>query len=104
MIDTTFERWADQNAGFDAAMDAAGDDPIAQLSAHLRAAGLHASLDSGRSFKRPCTFCGTDERPRELVRIGRYGDGSSIERPVCEPCKPLADARQKPRLREGWPS
>lgn len=103
MIDSLFERWADRNAGYEATMEAAGDDPIKQLCALLKPSGARVDVDLGRSTALPCTFCGS-KGDNDLVKIGRYGDGSSLERPVCTRCKPIAEARSKPRLREGWPS
>lgn len=107
MIDRTWERWlekAEREAAYEAAMEAAGDDPFAQIDASLMLAGTRATFDFGRSTHRACTFCGTTERPRDLVTIGRYINGELLTRPVCLRCKPLAEARQMVRLREGWPS
>ncbi len=84
MIDTTFERWAEQNAGLDAELEAAGGDPFKTLGVLVRASGTHATFDLGASFERPCTVCGTTLEPRDLIQIGTYLDGSELRRPVCE--------------------
>jgi hypothetical protein len=84
VIDTAFEHWAAQNAGFDAEWAAAGDDPIKMLCVALRRSGARLTFDLGASFERPCTVCGTTSEPRALIRIGTYLDGTAIERPVCE--------------------
>jgi hypothetical protein len=47
----------------------------------------------GASFERPCTVCGTTAEPRQLIRIGTYPDGDSIERPTCLRCRVLLHLR-----------
>lgn len=99
MIDTAFERWAAQNAGFDAEWAAAGDDPVKMLCVALRRSGARVSFDRGRSIAHPCTFCGRTDEPRNLVTIGRYTSGEELTRPVCARCMPIADAaRMKPEV------
>lgn len=79
MIDTAFER----HGVVEARLLAAGDDPIALLSALLRDSGARVTFDLGASCRNPCTTCGAPG-PHELVRIGTYPNGEPIARPVCE--------------------
>lgn len=87
MIDTTWERWADSEAGFDAAWEAACNDPIKMLGVALERSGRRVSFDLGRDYTKPCTCCATTTERRELVAIGRYPNGSRIERPACLRCR-----------------
>lgn len=105
MIDRRWEAWAEREAGMGAAWEAADGDPFKILSLLIRRSGGKATFDGGRDITKGCTFCGTKKRPRELVTIGRYLNGRSLTRPVCERCMPIAEAvRMKPEavLRKGW--
>lgn len=72
-------------------------DDINNLSELLKAAGAKPTFDPGRSNTHPCTFCATTAEPRELVDIGTYYDGSTLTRPVCTRCRPLAEPRKEGR-------
>ncbi|NUO50691.1 MAG: hypothetical protein HOV80_17710 [Polyangiaceae bacterium] len=63
------------------------------LGCLLRGEGFVVTLDPGRNFTLPCTFCATTDSPRELVALGTYFGGEEIERPVCAECKPIASAK-----------
>jgi DNA-binding NtrC family response regulator len=70
-------------------------DPIEELSDLLREAGVTVTFDRGRDITHPCTFCGS--RPvhggvHDLVDIGTYPNGNALTRPVCEACRPIAEA------------
>ena len=84
-------------------------DAVARLGAALSAAGAVVTLDPGRNNTNPCTFCG---RPPHrgafhLRDIGRYPDGDTITRPVCEGCSHLAEPHERGlsqvKLVEGLP-
>lgn len=53
---------------------------------------MRVTFDSGRNFTHPCTFCGKQNQPHELVTIGRYSNGDELTRPVCSDCMPIAKA------------
>jgi hypothetical protein len=69
-------------------------DPVAELTAVLRDAGVRPTLDRERNVTHPCTICLTLAHPRQLIEIGRYtrkmggniNPGDAIERPMCASC------------------
>ncbi len=73
------------------------DDPIRELDALLKEAGLRPTFDQDRSIAKPCVICGEDDKPRELITIGTYTrrmggnlqPGDRIERPMCKRCEEL---------------
>ena len=107
MIDAMWERWSEQNAGIEVEEARCGDDFVELLCLYLRRADAQVTIDPGRNYTLACTFCGTSKEPRELVVLGTYQNGSSLERPVCARCRPMADMKRlRPVasiLREGWP-
>lgn len=69
-------------------------DPITELGLLLAAAGARATFDRHRNLTHPCYRCGTTERPRDLVTVGRYLrpfgggllPGDRLVRPLCKSC------------------
>jgi hypothetical protein len=79
-----------------------------QLAALLKESGARVTFDSGRDITKPCTFCGTPADPTHQLRdIGRYPNGNTITRPVCEDCSEVGEAYERGlsqrKLLEGLP-
>lgn len=75
-------------------MCAEAQDPTEELAALLAAADAPVTFDGGRDNTHPCTFCGKPPAStHDLVTIGRYLNGQSLTRPVCEGCLPRAKAK-----------
>ena len=63
-------------------------------------AGLRITFDRGRNVTLACTFCGSDDGPRELVALGTYYQGDVLSRPVCAACMPVANLRAAKKVSE----
>lgn len=70
-------------------------DPVRELTEILREIGARPTYDHERNLTDPCCRCGTVDRYRDLVEIGRYTrpmggglrPGDAIVRPMCERCR-----------------
>ncbi len=84
-------------------------DAIEKLGCALKRSGAKVTLDPGRNITYPCTFCGRAPHAGvyRLRDIGRYPNGDTLTRPVCEECSPLAEPYERGlsqvKLLEGLP-
>lgn len=75
-------------------------DYVEDLCALVKEAGCVMTFDRARNNTHACERCGKTNKPRKLVDIGHYPNGSVITRPVCVPCLRPGDATKLQPRRE----